>query len=500
MDNIHDETIIGEKETENIENITEETVESAETENAVDEDKFEEENFSDNFDHAVIDTPEVDMDAPDIDLDIPDMTLDVPEVDMSSDSDFLDSDIFGDLSTDKSTEEVSLSEKDEDLTLPDSHEAVVEEKSEETVVDEISAEVPSDGGEDFEVGNVEEVEGEEAAVIANEDKAIPEEDLEAYRELKAGNDDSEMVDLSDFKAQSRGKEEKEAAKKKKSKKPAFDLFAHRTKIKSVNARIAAAEPLLYFYNAVVDKRGKIMFINVYQVLQDRFMGKIVPHQYTAIAEGSGRIEDLNTICVQEVVKQCNQYPEYKFAIQISSRFFTKPNVLEKLVSQAKTENNNLIFAFDAVSLQNIGIAAKTGLAMLKNRGISILLDNSELISMSILTDLDYDYIRVDSRYYEKPSEKTYSYLQFFVKFAHEIGVTTCATFCDEDKIADYMLENGIDGIQGCAVSNPIRTVPNALKAITLLDSMINYHEEELDFYNQQEQALMAEVGATSGRR
>ena len=334
----------------------------------------------------------------------------------------------------------------------------------------------------------------------SDEKAIPEEDLEAYRDIQAVTADSEMVDLTGFKARSRAKDEKEAAKKKKSKKPAFDLFAHRTKNKSINARIAAAEPILYFYNAVLDKKGSVLFINVYQVLQDRFMGKVVPHQYTAVAEGSGRIEELNTICVQEVVKQCNQFPDYKFAVQISSRFFTKPNVLEKLVNQAQTENNNLIFAFDAVSLQNIGIAAKTGLAMLKNRGISVLLDNAELISMNLLTELDYDIIRVDSRYYEREGEKTYSYLQFLIKFAHEIGITTCATFCDEDKIADYMLENGIDGVQGCAVSNPVRTVPNTIKAITLLDSMVNYHEEDLDFYHQQELAQTAEIGATSGRR
>ena len=418
-------------------------------------------------------TPEVDLNDVDIDLDVPDVTLDSPEVDVVDDLD------------------LDLPDLDlpEDTETPDCHS---EQSDSPYCHSERSEESPGKETETSEDAPTEE-EG-------SDEKAIPEEDLEAYRDIQSVTADSEMVDLTGFKARSRAKDEKEAAKKKKSKKPAFDLFAHRTKNKSINARIAAAEPILYFYNAVLDKKGSVLFINVYQVLQDRFMGKVVPHQYTAVAEGSGRIEELNTICVQEVVKQCNQFPDYKFAVQISSRFFTKPNVLEKLVNQAQTENNNLIFAFDAVSLQNIGIAAKTGLAMLKNRGISVLLDNAELISMNLLTELDYDIIRVDSRYYEREGEKTYSYLQFLIKFAHEIGITTCATFCDEDKIADYMLENGIDGVQGCAVSNPVRTVPNTIKAITLLDSMVNYHEEDLDFYHQQELAQTDEIGATSGRR
>ena len=501
---------------------------------------------------VTLDSPEVDvvddldLDMPDLDLpedtdtlgdlddiDVPDVVLSEPEVDMDVTlADLADLDVFdsaGDSEEDIDLDVMVFDEKPDQIQTAGAQEKPqpVEEKFDEadapdettgTVISSEVEETPNaeqtDTTEDEATGTVisSEVErspnaeqNETSEDIPTEEegsdeKAIPEEDLEAYRDIQSVTADSEMVDLTGFKARSRAKDEKEAAKKKKSKKPAFDLFAHRTKNKSINARIAAAEPILYFYNAVLDKKGSVLFINVYQVLQDRFMGKVVPHQYTAVAEGSGRIEDLNTICVQEVVKQCNQFPDYKFAVQISSRFFTKPNVLEKLVNQAQTENNNLIFAFDAVSLQNIGIAAKTGLAMLKNRGISVLLDNAELISMNLLTELDYDIIRVDSRYYEREGEKTYSYLQFLIKFAHEIGITTCATFCDEDKIADYMLENGIDGVQGCAVSNPVRTVPNTIKAITLLDSMVNYHEEDLDFYHQQALAQTAEIGATSGRR
>lgn len=510
-----------------------------------------------DFDIPDIAAPELDLpDVADVDLPDLDMPTDAPQFDFSDDEldiptesgDTADGSDEPDLDEESQSAEPSdLDEdgiavsKDEDTGLdeldlptdvlnqikwaedPDAYEkAKAEESADEDAAeedeqenapldtDEATAE-PADSTEDGGAENTAPQEDSEDSDLPPEptapvEKEIPEEDLDEYRAEATAAGDGEMVDLSDFKVEKRSDKEKAAAAdKKKKKKPKFDIFSNRNKAKSVNAVIAASDPLLYFYNAALNKKGDILYFNVYQVLQDRFMGKVVPHQYVAIAEGSSRIEELNTICVEEVVKQCNQYPQYLFVVQISARFFTRPNALDKLAKAAQTDNHNLIFAFDAISLQNIGIAAKTGLTMLKNQGILALLDNTELISMSTLTELDYDYIRVDSRYYERGTEKNYAYLQLLIKFAHEIGITTSATFCDTDNISDYMLQNGIDAVQGYAVSKPMRTVPNAVKELTLLDSMVNYVEPE-DEYIESGAAqgnggqAAPVIGAGSGRR
>ncbi len=300
------------------------------------------------------------------------------------------------------------------------------------------------------------------------------EDLEDYRETANIEEPEQLVDIGEFLELKRKADEarqKDGKKKKKKKKD--DIFINRYKAKTINAAVAAADPIVYFYNAALDKTGKIRYFNVYQVLQDRFMGKLIPHQFTSVAEGSAKIEELNIANVIQQCKLCNEYPQYEFVISISTRFFTRPNILEKLRKELKAEHNNLVLAFDCVSLQNIGTAAKTGLSILRLAGAKIMLDNTEAVSMTSLTELEYDYIRIDARYFEKGAERPLVYLELLSRFAASQGIGTSSSFCDEGYLAEYMLTRGITAVQGDSVSRPMRTVPNAVKAVTLLPSMLD---------------------------
>lgn len=301
------------------------------------------------------------------------------------------------------------------------------------------------------------------------------EDLDEYRDAANIEEPEQLVDINEFLEMKRkadaAKKEQEGKKKKKKKKE--DIFVNRYKAKTINAAVAAAEPIIYFYNAALDKSGKIRYFNVYQVLQDRFMGKVIPQQFTSVAEGSAKIEELNIANIITQCKLCNEYPQYEFVVSVSTRFFTRPNILEKLRKELKAEKHNLVLAFDCVSLQNIGTAAKTGLSILRLAGAKIMLDNTEAVSMTSLTELEYDYIRIDARYFEKGAERPLVYLELLSRFAASQGIITSASFCDEAYLGEYMLSRGITAVQGDAVSRPMRTVPNAVKAVTLLPSMID---------------------------
>ena len=150
---------------------------------------------------------------------------------------------------------------------------------------------------------------------------------------------------------------------------------------------------------------------------------------------------------------------------------SKPAVLEKLLALIEQPVSNLVMAFDCVSLQNLGQAAKTGLGTIKDKGILILLDNTEKVSMTTLSELEFDYIRIDSRYYELGNFKAEGFLRLLTQFAKEQGVPTVATFCDNEDMAEFMFYMGIDIVQGNAISRPQRTVPNAVSKMTLLESM-----------------------------
>lgn len=326
-----------------------------------------------------------------------------------------------------------------------------------------------------------------------EDEPLSEEDekkAEELEELRSATRDisAELVDVSAIKFEERKtkkkkegepKTEEEIKREKKRKEEERkrkrqeenDIFANRYKAKTINAAVAQSDPIIYFYNVALGKDGSVRLFNVFQVLQDRFVGKMIPQLWTAVAEASDRVLELNEANLIEQLGVCKQYPMYQFVISISTRFFTKPAVLEKFLGHITEPIDNLVMAFDCVSLQNLGTAAKTGLAHIKEKGVKILLDNTEKVSMTTLSELDFDFIRIDSRYYELGNFKAEGFLRLLTGFAAEQGVPTIATFCDNEDMAEYMFYMGVDAVQGNAVSRPMRTVPNAIKSMTLLESM-----------------------------
>lgn len=271
------------------------------------------------------------------------------------------------------------------------------------------------------------------------------------------------------------KKRKEAEERKRKRQEENDLFARRYKAKSINAAVAQTDPIIYFYNAILDNKGEIKLYNVYQVLQDRFVGKLIPQLWRAVAESSDRVIELDIANLTEQLKICDEYPDVGFIISISARFFTKQALLQKLIDTIDRPRSNLMMAFDCVSLQNLGTAAKTGLAELKSKEVGIVLDNCEKVSMTTLSELDFDYLRLDSRYYELGNFKSEGFLRMLTQFTRELGIPTIATFCDTVDMVDYMLYMGINLIQGNAISKPMRTVPNAFKEITPTDSMKSNH-------------------------
>ena len=377
-------------------------------------------------------------------------------------------------------EEVEAEQEPEQEVAPQA-----EEPEQETVVAEQETEA-SPAAQEGEQEGAEPAEGEQAEDVElppeEESDLSPEEqaakaaseeaELENYRS-SMGETDAELADVSAYR-NFRKTTKTGGPDKSKNKTSDFDIFANRHKAKTLNQAVAMSDPIVYFYNACLTSKGEVLLFNVYQVLQDRFIGKIIPQLFTAVAEASSKIEELNMASVIANVEVCREYPMYEFVLSISCRFFTKPALLDRLLKALPDDlPSNLIFAFDSVSLQNLGVAAKTGLGAIRGKGIKIMLDNTEKVSMTALTELDYDYIRVDSRYYEMGNPKAEAYLGMIINLAHDQGIKVVSCFCDNIDLSEYMLYMGVDAVQGNAVSKPFRTVPNAVKGITLLDTMLD---------------------------
>ena len=348
-------------------------------------------------------------------------------------------------------------------------EATAEEQTAPAATGEPVEGETAEGAEDVPAEDIPEEEAK-----SDEEREREERELEEYRSMM-GDTDAEMADVSEYRNYRR--KTKTESKSSKPKKSDFDLFANRYKVKTMNATVAATDPIVYFYNACLRANGTIMLFNVYQVLQDRFLGKMVPQLFTAVAESSNKIDELNEANLLAQLSICAEFPQYEFIISISAHAFVKPAILERLLKSLPEGGvPNLVFAFDCASLQSIANAAKAGLSTIRAHGVKVLLDNTERVTMDVLSEMEYDYMRIDARYYEIDNPRAEAYLRLILSFAKEQGIGTIGTFCDTEDMADYMLFMGVDAVQGNAVSRPMRTVPNSVRAITLLPSMMDSDE------------------------
>ena len=240
------------------------------------------------------------------------------------------------------------------------------------------------------------------------------------------------------------------------------LELQRSKAKTINAGVALATPIVFFYDAAINEEGQVQYLNVQQVLNDKFLGKMIPQEYFAIAEGSSRIEDLNFIALENVVKDCNENPDLRFVVKISCRLLLKQETLTKLVDKMHTEHNNLILAFDCAMLEAVGFVGISAINTLKTQGALIMIDNAESASMRVLTEYEFDYLRLDARYYNGDSTKRLAHLDMITGYADVQNIITTSINCEHKEDARILLDHGVKVIQGDAVARPMRLINLAL--------------------------------------
>lgn len=240
---------------------------------------------------------------------------------------------------------------------------------------------------------------------------------------------------------------------------------HRQKAKTLNAGVALATPIVFFYDVAINSANEPQYVNVQQVLNDKFLGKIIPQHFFAIAEGSNRIEELNFIALENVRKDCEENPNIKFVVKISCRLLLHDNTLTKLIENIMTTNKNLILAFDCAMLEAIGYLGVSGINALKNKGALIMLDNAESASMRVLTEYEFDYLRLDARYYGNDSARRLAHLDMLTGYAAMQNILSTSINCEHPEDARVLLDHGVKIIQGDAVSRPMRLIGLALKNV-----------------------------------
>lgn len=236
------------------------------------------------------------------------------------------------------------------------------------------------------------------------------------------------------------------------------------KVNDAKGAAAVSEPIVYFYNAALDEDSKVVYINVQQVLNDKFLGKMLPQLFFAIAERSDRIITLNLLAVEHVAKVADGDPDRLYVTQASPVLLTKEESKKKLYDLAKTANGNLCLSFDAALLESLGEQGKTSIRELAEEGVKIMIDGTENAGLKVLTEYNADYLRFDARYYTEEDEKKSAHLTIVAEYANTQGIPSCVKNASTVKETRYLLSRGIKVVEGDIVGVPVRLVNNAVRS------------------------------------
>ena len=118
------------------------------------------------------------------------------------------------------------------------------------------------------------------------------------------------------------------------------------------------KPIDLFFRGVVDVRAKtkkVAFVDVFEILNDRYLGRMNVCNYFAVAENSVRINELNVIALEElknynlVFKENYLIPDNLiYSMPISTRFLENDadfNILLSALKDCGYKKGSLILAF-----------------------------------------------------------------------------------------------------------------------------------------------------------
>ncbi|MDD6302268.1 MAG: EAL domain-containing protein [Bacillales bacterium] len=211
-------------------------------------------------------------------------------------------------------------------------------------------------------------------------------------------------------------------------------------------------PFTYYYNAAIDEKNKIRYINVNQIMNDKFSGRIFQPQYFAIAEQSDRIFEVNKLMLIQAIGQANLKKDVKFTVQVSPKWLEKTDKCDELKEMLKAASDNLIISMNAETLGGVGEIGKERIEdVLAVTKVSLMLDNVENETFYMILEYPVTYVRLDKRYYVTNRDKKEEYLKVIVDFCKRKKISLSAKYIDDEGYRAWFIKNGVTVCEGSRV-------------------------------------------------
>lgn len=233
------------------------------------------------------------------------------------------------------------------------------------------------------------------------------------------------------------------------------------------------KPIDFFFRGVADSSTKnkmVVFVDAFQIMNDRYLGRMSVCNYFYIAESSVRINELNVIAFEElrnydlVMRENFLIPDVTYCLAVSTRFLDNDkdfDILLTLLKEYGYKKNNLIISFFVSSLVSLDEKGRARYNRLRKAGYKICASayGEDYNSLDVFSEFNFDYLRCESQYFDATPNKK-KVLAMLVNFckANKIGFIMEGV----DSPAQYARykREGVKLMTGRAVSKLSRWITN----------------------------------------
>jgi EAL domain-containing protein (putative c-di-GMP-specific phosphodiesterase class I) len=213
------------------------------------------------------------------------------------------------------------------------------------------------------------------------------------------------------------------------------------------------------------KSGKIEFYEC--LLRLKSGNKILStSELIASAEEYKYIAIVDEFVLDMAIEKLKENKEISLSVNFSKSFIDNTYLTDKIVREFSGENQNLASRFIMELTETLFHAefnrTKCFVKKMQDLGIRIALDDfgKGYTSFHQIKSLNLDIIKIDGAFIKDAIENMDNriFIESIVKIAQEIGALTVAEFVENGYTAKYLIDIGIDYMQGHYLSMPLLNV------------------------------------------
>lgn len=185
-----------------------------------------------------------------------------------------------------------------------------------------------------------------------------------------------------------------------------------------------------------------------------------------LAEETGLIVRISDYVLTEVcgfaAELAKQGLDYSVAVNLSGLQFSDPSLsgtIRRILAESGISPEMLKLEITESTLMRDFHGASDFIREFSDKGIKFLIDDfgTGYSSFAYLNNLPVDVLKIDGSFVRNigENEKERTILSYMIRMAHEVGLEVIAEGVETEEQISFLLENGVEGVQGFFCSPPL---------------------------------------------